>query len=213
MVTLWPRQSTTARKRPGERRRGHRLRQVGQYPQHVGQVAADRGGAQHHARRARPKICNAGNTKGSRSNASASLPIGSDASRNSDVDVLGDAAGADQNQPLDQLRELVGELHGHAAAERMADDGDAFDVQNAKQVAHAVGVGRDRIVRPRLVRLAVAQQIGGDDGKPLREFGLHGRPGRRVVTDPVDQQDHRAGAGDPERAPVAVDGAELQRAA
>ncbi len=160
-----------------------------------------------------PKTCKAGNTIGSRSSASASLPIGSEASRNSEVDVLGDAARADQDQPLDQLRELVGELHGHATAERVADDGDPFDVQDAEQVAHAVGVRRDRIVRPRLVRLAVAQQIGRDDGEPLRELGLHGAPRRRVVADAVDQQDRRAGAGDPERAPVAVNGPELQLSA
>ena len=87
-----------------------------------------------------------------------------------DVDVLGHPAGADEDQPIHQLRELVGELHRHAAAERVADDGDPFDVEHAEQIAHAVGVRGHRVVGARLVGLAVAQQIGRDHGEPLREL-------------------------------------------
>jgi hypothetical protein len=92
----------------------------------------------------------------------------------------------------------------------MTDHRDSLDIEDRKQVSHPVGVRRDRVVRPRLIRLPVAQQVDGNDRKPLREFGLHGRPGRGIVANPVDQQDHRAGAGDAEGAPITVDGAELE---
>jgi len=41
-----------------------------------------------------------------------------------------------------------------------ADDGHLVDVEDGQQVAHAVGVGGDGVIGPRLVGLAVAQQIG-----------------------------------------------------
>jgi len=61
--------------------------------------------------------------------------------------------------PLDQLRELVGELHGHAAAERMTDHGDVIDVEHAEQVRACRWLRGHRIVGARLVGLAVAKQI------------------------------------------------------
>ena len=127
-----------------------------------------------------------------------------------EVDVLGHPARADQDQPVHQLRELVGELHRDATAERMPDHGDPLDVEHAEQVPHAVGVGGDGVVGARLVGLAVAEQVGRDDGESLGERGLHAAPRGGVVADPVDQQDRRTRSGDPERAPVAVDGAVLQ---
>ena len=108
------------------------------------------------------------------------------------------------------MRELVSELHRHPAAERVADDGSPLDVEDGKQVAHPVGVGSDRVIGARLVRLPVAQQVDGDHREPLREPGLNRLPGRGIVTDPVDQQDHRAGAGDAERAPITVQCPKLQ---
>ena len=210
MVTIWPRQSTTARSV-----RVNAAEAIGS-----GRSASTRSTSgrswpspvdPNSRPAARPAICKVGSTNGSRSNASASLPIGNDASRNDHVDVLGDAAGPDQDQPLHQLRELVGELHRHPAAKRVTDDGDPLDVEHGKQVAHPVGVRRDRVVGAWLVRLPVAQQVDGDHREPLRELGLNRLPGGGVVTDPVNQQDHRARAGDPERTPIAVDRAELQR--
>ncbi len=127
-----------------------------------------------------------------------------------EVDVLGHPARADQDQPVHQLRELVGELHRDATAERMPDDRDPLDVEHAEQVAHAVRVCRDGVVGARLVGLPVAEQVGGDDGESLGERGLHAAPRRGVVADPVDQQDRGTRSGDPVRAPVAVDGAILQ---
>jgi len=102
---------------------------------------------------ARPKICKAGSTNGNRNNANASLPIGNEASRNAMLTSLVTPTGADQDQALDQLGELVGELHRHAAAERMTDHRDSLDIEDRKQVSHPVGVRRDRVVRPRLIRL------------------------------------------------------------
>ena len=77
-----------------------------------------------------PAICTAGSMRGNRSNARASLPIGNEASRKSDIDILGDTAGGDQDQSLDQLGELVGELHRHSAAQRVTHDGYPLDVEH-----------------------------------------------------------------------------------
>src|ERR1700742_250729 len=198
MVTLWPRQSTTARSV-----RVNAAEAIGS-----GRPASTRSTSGRSwpiavepktKPAARPKICNAGNTNGGR---------GGEPQR--DVDVLGDAAGADQDQSFDEMRELVRELHRDPAAERMADDGGPLDVQDGKQVAHPVGVRRDRIVGAWFVRLPVTQQVDGDHREPLREPGLNGLPGRGIVTDSVNQQDHRAGAGDAERAPITVQGPKLQ---
>ena len=106
--------------------------------------------------------------------------------------------------------ELVGELHRHPAAEGVTDYRHPLDVEHAEQVAHAVGVRRDRVVGARLVGSPVAQQVRRDDGEPLGELGLDAVPGGGVVTDSVDQQNRRPGAGDPVRPLVAVDRAEVQ---
>ena len=128
-----------------------------------------------------------------------------------DVDVFGHAAGAHQDQAFDQLGELVGELHRHATAQRVTDHGDPVDVEHAEQVPHAVGVGGHRVVGAGLIGLAVAQQIWGDDGEPLRQLGLNRAPRGGVVADTVNQQNGRPGARHAKRAPVSVDGAVLQR--
>jgi hypothetical protein len=66
------------------------------------------------------------------------------------MDFVADAAGADEHEPLAALWELVGELHGDAAAEGVPDDGDAVDVEHAQQVTHCVAVCADRVVCARL---------------------------------------------------------------
>jgi hypothetical protein len=108
------------------------------------------------------------------------------------------------------MGELIGELHCDAAAQGVTDDGDCIDVEDAEQVPHPVGVGGDRVVRPRLVGTAVAEQIGGDHGEPAGQPAVHGPPGGGVVADAVNQQQCRTRSGDPERAPVAVDGLEAK---
>jgi len=109
------------------------------------------------------------------------------------------------------VRVLVGELHCDAATKRVAHDGDTVDPEHGEQVAHAVRESRQGVIGTRFVGLAVAQQIRGDDRKPLGEFGVHRLPCRGVVAHAVDQQQGRAGPGNPERAAVAMDRAELQR--
>ena len=69
---------------------------------------------------------------------------------------------------------LIGELHGHAAAERVADDGDAFVAQVLQKVAQPAGERAERVVRARLVRLAVAEQVRSDDVRVLGKPGITG---------------------------------------
>jgi hypothetical protein len=56
------------------------------------------------------------------------------------VDLAAQAAAGDEHQPLAAFRELVGELHRDAPAERVPDDRGAPDVQRGQQVTHAAGV-------------------------------------------------------------------------
>ena len=65
------------------------------------------------------------------------------------------------------LGELVGELHRHAAAERVPDERRALVPEREQQVADPAGVGAQRVVAAGLGRLAVAEQVGGDDGEAL----------------------------------------------
>ena len=57
------------------------------------------------------------------------------------MDLTPETAGGDQRHPVDVLGEEVGELHGDATAERMADDGSALEAEHGEQVADAGGVG------------------------------------------------------------------------
>ena len=87
MVTICPRQSTTARRvrvnaaEAVGSGRSARIRST------LGQVAAQAGRSERQARHPRPQL-NAGSTSGSRSSASASLPIGNDASRSATLTSL-----------------------------------------------------------------------------------------------------------------------------
>src|SRR4051794_14054653 len=61
-----------------------------------------------------------------------------------------------EHEPLAALRELVGHLHGHSAAQRVADDRAPSMTQRAEKVADATGVGAERVVAARLGGSAVA---------------------------------------------------------
>ena len=63
-----------------------------------------------------------------------------------------------------QLRKLIGELRGHTATERVADDRDPVDLEHAQQVAHPVGETGHRVVGPRLLGSPVPEQVRGDHG-------------------------------------------------
>lgn len=88
------------------------------------------------------------------------------------MNVLGDAAGRDQHESIDHVGELVRKLHRHTAAERMPNDADVLDAQSGQQIAHAVGVGRYRVIGPRLVGAAVSEKVRGDDGVVLGQMGM-----------------------------------------
>ena len=120
-------------------------------------------------------------------------------------DLGSESAGADQDQPLGPLGELVGELHRHPAAEAVADHGGPVDAEQGEQVAHAVGVAADAVVGARLRREPVTQQVRGDDGVAPGQGVDHRLPGGVVTPEPVQQQDRRPGAGLHERAAMAVD--------
>ena len=92
------------------------------------------------------------------------------------------------------LGELVGQLHGHAAAERVPDERRPLVPERDQQIADPARVGAQRVVTARLGRFAVAEQIGGDDREALGQIGEHVGPRGRRRGDPVDQHHHRAAA-------------------
>src|SRR5215218_8951679 len=107
------------------------------------------------------------------------------------ADLAPEAAAGDQHQPAHELRELVGDLHRDAAAERVPDDRGALVAQREHQVADEAGVGAERVVAGRLVGLPMAEQVRGQDREVLRQLGQHRLPARRGAGDPVDQDEQR----------------------
>ena len=119
-------------------------------------------------------------------------------------DLATQAAAAHEHQPLAVLGELVGELHRHAAAERVPDERRPLMAEGDQQIADPVRVRAQRVVAARLGRLAVAQQIGGDDGEALGQVGEQRGPRGRGRRDAVDEHQHRATACRPVEEPVSV---------
>jgi hypothetical protein len=66
------------------------------------------------------------------------------------VHLASEAAAGDEREALAALGELIGELHRDAAAERVTDDGGAIVTEGEEDVAHAAGVGAQRVVAARL---------------------------------------------------------------
>ena len=122
------------------------------------------------------------------------------------ADLGAQAAGADQDQALGALGELVGELHRHPAAEGVPGQGHLVDAEHGQQVAHAVGVAAERVVGPRLGRPAVTEEVGRDDGVAPRQLVDHRLPRGVVGAETVEEQQRRPGTGAHERAAVPVDG-------
>ena len=120
------------------------------------------------------------------------------------ADLPAQAAAAHEDQPLAVLGELVGELHRDAAAQRVPDEGRAIVPQRQQQVADPAGVGAQRVVAAGLGRLAVAEQIGRDDGEALGEVREHVGPRGRRRRDPVDEHERRPAAGRAEEDAMAV---------
>ena len=121
-----------------------------------------------------------------------------------EVHLLAEAAARDEHQPLHPLRELVGELHRHPAAERVAHDRRLVDAERDQQVAHAAGVGAERVVAAGLRGLAVPEQVGRDHRVVLRQRWDHVLPGPRAAGDAVDQHERRSGARAAEAHPMPV---------
>ncbi|HEY6471249.1 MAG TPA: hypothetical protein VIY26_00060 [Acidimicrobiales bacterium] len=99
-----------------------------------------------------------------------------------------DAPAADENETFAALGELVGELRGDAAPERVPDDGHSIHSEHRDKVPHAVGKAGDRVVGPRLLGAPMAQEVGRDDRVVAGEFVEDGPPGVRAVADAVDEQ-------------------------
>ena len=76
------------------------------------------------------------------------------------VDLAAQAAAAHEDQALAVLGELVGELHGDSAAQRVPDDRSPLVAQRREQIANPARVGAQRVVAPGLGRLAVAERSG-----------------------------------------------------
>ena len=118
-------------------------------------------------------------------------------------------AAGDQHQAFDHLRELVGELHRDAAAERVTDHGGALVAERQQQVAQAAGQRADRVVAATGLGGTVAGKIGGDHGVVAGQRLDHLAPVLACAGDAVDQQQHRPLAGLHVGDRAAVDGGGL----
>ena len=107
------------------------------------------------------------------------------------------AAAVDEHEALGQLGVLIGELHGDAAAQRLADDGCPLHLEGTEEVAQPAGKGAERVVAGGLGRLAVAQQVRGDDIVSAGQRGHDLAPGVRASGHAVNQQDGRPFAAAP----------------
>jgi hypothetical protein len=102
---------------------------------------------------------------------------------------VAEPAAGDEDQALAQLRVLIGELHRHAAAQRVPHERRPLDAEHLQEVAHAAGEGAQRVIAARLGGGAVAQEVGGDDVVALGQRGRHRLPGERGRADAVQQDD------------------------
>ena len=73
------------------------------------------------------------------------------------ADVGTEPAAGDEDEAGAPLRVLVGELHGDAAAERVADDGRAVVAEDIEQVAQPAGGGAQRVVAGRRIGPSVTR--------------------------------------------------------
>jgi hypothetical protein len=105
---------------------------------------------------------------------------------------VAEPAARDEDEALAQLGVLIGELHRHAAAQRVPDDRGALDTDQLQQVAYSAGEGPQRVVAAGLGRGAMAQEVGRDDVVGLGQRGPHRLPGQRVGADAVEQDDGRS---------------------
>ncbi len=96
-----------------------------------------------------------------------------------------------KDDPVDALGEEVVEVHRDATAEGVPDEGDPLDAEAVQQVAHRRRVGAERIVSRRLIRLAVAEEVGHDHPVVVMHAVDEVGPLALRTEDPVDEQHHR----------------------
>jgi hypothetical protein len=101
----------------------------------------------------------------------------------------------DEDQALDHLGELVGELHRDAAAERVADERGSLVAEGDEQVAQAGRQRADRVVAAARGRGAMAGQVRRDHGVAARQRLDHLLPVGEGPAHPVDEEDDGAFAG------------------
>ena len=112
----------------------------------------------------------------------------------------------DEDEPITVLRELVGELHGDAAAKRLADHGCPSDAQDVQEVAQYAGLGAQGIVARRFGGSSVADQVRRDNVVLTREQWNRRFPGLRAASDPMNEQDGGTVTGSAEAHVMAVNG-------
>ena len=86
---------------------------------------------------------------------------------------------------------LIGELHRHAATERLADHRHRRDAQRAEQVAQPTRVRAEAVVAERLRRLPMAEKVGSEHKVIRCERRHDGAPRRRTPRHPMHEQDGR----------------------
>jgi hypothetical protein len=107
-------------------------------------------------------------------------------------------AAVHEHQPLAALGVLIG-------PERLTDQRRAVVPEGVHQVAQHVGMAAKRILPARLGRLAVAEQVGGDDREALAQHRRDVRPRSRAAGHAMDEQQDGTGPGRVIRHVVPVD--------
>jgi hypothetical protein len=92
-----------------------------------------------------------------------------------------------QDQPVAAIRELIGELCRNASTNGMAHNRHSVNLEDAEEITHAVGVCGHRVVRSRLLRTTMPQEVGRNDRVGLRQLLEDRSPGVRAVTGAMNQ--------------------------
>src|SRR5258708_6070128 len=105
-----------------------------------------------------------------------------------------EAAARDQDEPIAHLGEIIGKLRGHSPTQRVAQNGRVPVPEKGEQVANTARILSEGMVRDRLCRLPMAQQIRGDDGEMVGEMRDDPVPYGRTARDAVKQDEDRSAA-------------------
>ena len=111
------------------------------------------------------------------------------------VELAAETPARHEHEALDHLGEEIRELHRDAAAERVADERDARLLETDEEIAHDGGVRAGRVLRHRLGRLTMSQEVGRDHREVLRERGDDLFPRLRAAGDSVKEDERGSAAG------------------